>query len=213
MTTPAILAIDEGTTGTRAALVGPDGAVSGQSYRRLTVRSPRAGVVEQDAEEILARTLDVIADAVGSAGRRRVVAVALANQRGTAVLWDTGTGRALTPAVVWQDTRYAEELARLAPEWDADLWKATGRPVGVRSFYLWAARAIREIPAVGECHRAGRLAFGTIDSWLLFHSPPNGPGWPRRPTRPRWAPTGSPSTATTPNGSTGSGSRRRCCRG
>lgn len=169
--TDVILAIDEGTSGTRAALVGADGHVSCLEYTTLTVDSPRPGVVEQDANVLLDKTLAVCRATLANADRegRRVVALAIATQRATAVLWDTATGRALVPAMVWQDTRYAAELERLAAAWDAKLRPSVGRPAGVRSPYLWAARHLRETPAVADAWRARRLAFGTIDSWLLWH--------------------------------------------
>ncbi|WP_017596149.1 FGGY family carbohydrate kinase [Nocardiopsis potens] len=164
-----ILAVDEGTTGTRAALVSPDGAVSEPAYRRLGVDSPRPGVVEQDADEIWASTLEVCRAAVAAGGGAAPAAVAVAVQRATGVLWDARTGRALVPAMVWQDTRHAGELAALAGAWDARLTAATGRPTGVRSPYLWAARHLERTPEVRAAHRAGALRFGTVDTWLLWN--------------------------------------------
>ncbi|NOV22369.1 glycerol kinase [Cupriavidus necator] len=166
-----ILAIDEGTSGTRAAVVAADGHVKCLHYAALEIHSPCPGVVEQDADALLARTLAVCRATLAQAANENlnVVALAVATQRATAVLWDTATGRALVPAMVWQDTRYAAELDQLAPAWDATLRDTVGRPVGVRSPYLWAARHLRDTPAVAEALRARRLAFGTIDTWLLWH--------------------------------------------
>ncbi|MGO4761567.1 FGGY family carbohydrate kinase [Cupriavidus sp. 2KB_3] len=166
-----ILAIDEGTSGTRAAVVAADGHVSCLEYTTLQVDSPRPGVVEQDANVLLEKTLAVCRATLAQAARDNlnVVALAIATQRATAVLWDTQTGRALVPAMVWQDTRYAPDLHALAGTWDARLRPAVGRPAGVRSPYLWAARHLRETPAVAEAWAARRLAFGTVDSWLLWH--------------------------------------------
>lgn len=170
MTIPAILSIDEGTTGTRAAWVTADGLVHALEYRPLRVQTPVAGVVEQDANAILEKTLDacraVIARAAGNGVT--LVGLAIATQRATTVLWDTVTGRAIVPAMVWQDSRYAEELAALSAEWSEHLIAAVGRPTGVRSPYLWAAHHLRETPEVAEAHRAGRLGFGTIETWLLW---------------------------------------------
>ncbi|MEV7661501.1 FGGY family carbohydrate kinase [Paenarthrobacter sp. NPDC089316] len=166
----AILSIDEGTTGTRAAWVTVDGAVHGLEYRHLAVASPRPGVVEQDADEILAKTIDACRVVVRRAAEAGVelVAVALATQRSTAVLWDTATGRALVPAMVWQDSRHAAELAQLGKEWNERLISLVGRPAGVRSPYLWAAHHLRETEAVREAHAANRLGFGTVETWLLW---------------------------------------------
>ncbi|WP_454674558.1 FGGY family carbohydrate kinase [Achromobacter pestifer] len=166
-----ILAIDEGTSGTRAATVSADGHVSCLEYQTLHVESPRPGVVEQDANDILERTIEVCRGTIAQARRagQDIVALALATQRATAVLWDTQTGRALVPAMVWQDTRFVDELDTLAPDWDARLRERVGRPVGVRSLYLWAARHLRDTPEVAQAWRDRRLAFGTVDTWLLWH--------------------------------------------
>ncbi|TRM51648.1 glycerol kinase [Achromobacter sp. LC458] len=166
-----ILAIDEGTSGTRAATVSQDGHVSCLQYVALHVDSPRPGVVEQDANDILDRTVQVCRDAIAQAVAegQEIAALALATQRATAVLWDTQTGRALVPAMVWQDTRFVDELDQLAPEWDARLRERVGRPVGVRSLYLWAAHHLRDSPLVAQAWRDKRLAFGTVDTWLLWH--------------------------------------------
>lgn len=171
MSASAILSIDEGTTGTRSALVHSDGSIDSLEYRRLRVRSPRAGVVEQDANEILERTVDAIRATMSHAKDRgiSVAAIAIATQRSTAVLWDSETGRAVVPAMVWQDTRYAAEIAELAPTWDEELIQHCGRPTGVRSVYLWAAHLLRENEEVAELYRQDRLCFGTIDSWLIWN--------------------------------------------
>lgn len=166
-----ILAIDEGTSGTRAATVSADGHVSCLNYQTLHVETPRPGVVEQDANDILAQTLAVCRQTIACAQQQgqQIVALALATQRATAVLWDTQTGRALVPAMVWQDTRYADELAQQAADWDARLRDRVGRPVGVRSLYLWAVRHLRDTPSVAQAWADKRLAFGTVDTWLLWH--------------------------------------------
>ncbi len=170
MRIPAILAIDEGTTGTRAAWVTQDGGVHGLEYRQLSVHSPRPGVVEQDANVILSETIAAVRAVVNSAevAGIEIKAVAIATQRATAVLWDTVTGAALVPAMVWQDNRFAEELAALGPDWDERLLASVGRPSGVRSPYLWAAHHLRETAAVSAAYDTGRLGFGTIETWLLW---------------------------------------------
>ncbi len=167
----AILAIDEGTSGTRAALVAGDGTVSCLAYMPLAVVSPRHGVVEQDADIVLQKTLEVCRRTIAEARERgiNIAALALATQRATAVLWDKDSGAALVPAVVWQDSRYAEDLKPLAAAWDERLIRLAGRPVGPRGVYYWAARHIEETPAVTQAYKAGRLAFGTVDTFLLWH--------------------------------------------
>ncbi len=169
MTPAVILSIDEGTTGTRAALVHADGRIDSLEYRRLRVTSPRAGIVEQDANEILARTVEAIQATMAQAKHRglEVGGIAIATQRSTAVMWDSQTGRSVVPAMVWQDTRHVDELAKLSSTWDEQLIPTVGRRVGVRSPYLWAVHHLANSPDLAELHRQGRLQFGTVDSWLI----------------------------------------------
>ncbi len=172
MTEQVILAIDEGTTGTRAGLVKADGSVEGLTYRRLSVASPTPGVVEQDAAEILDTTLEVVGAAVAAAQQQgyEILALAISTQRATMTLWDAATGEPLTPSCVWQDTRYAADLAeKFAPTWDDQLVPVTGRRVGVRAPYYWAAQQIREVPAVARAFARGTLRFGSVDTWLLWN--------------------------------------------
>ncbi|MFC4911863.1 FGGY family carbohydrate kinase [Actinomadura gamaensis] len=168
---PGVLAVDEGTTGTRAGVVRPDGSVAHVAYRPIGVDHPDRDSVEQDAAEIWTATLAVCRDALAAAHAdgTEVTAVALSTQRATAVLWDRESGRPLTPAVVWQDRRHAGDLLALEAEWDADLLARTGRPVGSRSPFLWAARQIAANPRVAEAAKDGRLLFGTVDTWLAWN--------------------------------------------
>ncbi|WP_369205513.1 FGGY family carbohydrate kinase [Streptomyces sp. PU-14G] len=163
-----VLAIDEGTTGTRAGLVLDDGTVGQVFYRPVQVSHPDPLSVEQDPMEIWRATLEVCRQALAAADGTEVTAVALTTQRATAILWDRVTGLPLLPAVVWQDRRYAHDLLAYEAAWDPVLLARTGRPVGSRSPFLWAARQIAERPEVAAAHREGRLLFGTVDSWLIW---------------------------------------------
>lgn len=168
---PGVLAVDEGTTGTRAGVVRQDGSVADVAYRPIGVDHPDHDSVEQDAAEIWSATLEVCREALAAAHAEgvEVTAVALSTQRATAVVWDRVTGRPLAPAVVWQDRRYAGDLLALEAGWDADLLQRTGRPVGSRSPFYWAARQIAENPRVAEAAKDGRLLFGTVDTWLAWN--------------------------------------------
>ncbi|MFH8983095.1 FGGY family carbohydrate kinase [Streptomyces varsoviensis] len=165
-----VLAVDEGTTGTRAGVVLDSGAVDHVRYRPIEVSHPDVASVEQDPWEIWTATLDVCRQALASArdAHVEVTAVALSTQRATAMLWDRRTGRPLAPAVVWQDRRYARELLAYEREWDEVLTARTGRPVGSRAPFYWAARQIAEHPEVAAAAREGRLVFGTVDTWLIW---------------------------------------------
>lgn len=167
----AILSIDEGTSGTRSALIAPDGSSFATHYESLSIFSTRHNIVEQDANLLLKKTLEVCCKTIAAAkdGGVEIAAIAIATQRATGVLWDTETGLALVPAMVWQDSRYAEILKPFAAEWDSRLIPEAGRPVGGRAIYLWAARHIKETQNVRDAYKKRRLAFGTIDSWLLWH--------------------------------------------
>lgn len=171
MARPVILTVDEGTTGTRAALIDGEGGVHHLVYERLHVSSPRTGVVEQDPMEILEKTKDVMrrAIAAGDEDGLEVVGVAIAVQRGTASLWDRETGRPFVPSLVWQDTRNADILLPYAERWDEALVPIAGRPVGVRNPYLWAAQQLAEHEDIRRAHEAGRLLFGTVDTWLVWN--------------------------------------------
>ncbi|MFI7444799.1 FGGY family carbohydrate kinase [Nonomuraea indica] len=165
-----VLGIDEGTTGTRAAVVLDDGGAAPPAYLPISVSSPDHLRVEQDGAEIWERTVQVCREALAWAAAHQVeiTGVSVSTQRATVLLWDTETGRPLSPAVVWQDRRYAARLRAWEPEWDAHLAEHTGRPVGSRAPLLWAAEEIAGNAAARRAHAAGRLAFGSIDTWLVW---------------------------------------------
>lgn len=167
----AILAIDEGTSGTRAALVFADGTVSEPVYAALSIYNPKHGVVEQDAEQILNETINVCRKQIASAREANIeiVAMALTTQRATAVLWDLKSGRPLVPAIVWQDGRYATELEVFGTRWNKKLTQNTGRPIAGRSHYYWVMQQIKNNENVRKAFDEKRLAFGTIDTWLLWN--------------------------------------------
>src|SRR5580658_6507900 len=111
-----ILAIDVGTTSTRAAVLTPDGRIAGMAATPLTSTSPRPGFVEQDAEGVWTATLGAIGGALAAAGRTAsdLAAVGVTTQRASAVLWDRNTGAAMSPLVVWSDLRGADRAVELA---------------------------------------------------------------------------------------------------
>ncbi|MGH7855972.1 MAG: FGGY family carbohydrate kinase, partial [Candidatus Binatia bacterium] len=113
-----VLAIDEGSTGVRAMLLDRAGRAAGQGYREIGASYPRPGRVEQDAEEIWRKTLQVVGEALGAAGARAgaVAAIGITGQRSTAVAWNRRTGRALHAALSWQDLRAVERGKELLAE-------------------------------------------------------------------------------------------------
>ena len=156
-----ILALDQGTTSTRLLLADDTGLrLLGQM--RHTNSHPAPGYVEQDATEILANCRILLADA-GPAD-----ALGLANQGESCLAWDALSGEPLSPVIVWQDRRTRADLAKLAAQGLADEVRArAGLPLDP---YFSAAKLgwlVREVPAVAEAHRKGRLRLGTTDAFLL----------------------------------------------
>ena len=165
----AILVVDAGTTSTRAMLFGPDGAVLDAESHPLTQSYPRPGWVEHDAAEIRDRSLAAAAAVVERAGgAERIAAIGLTNQRETAVAWDRATGEPLGPAIVWQDRRTEPACRALAERGEGERVRdLTGLPLDP---YLSAGKfawMLAHRPLVAQAGE--RLAFGTVDSWLLWH--------------------------------------------
>jgi glycerol kinase len=115
MVEPLILALDEGTTSTRAILFDSRGRELAEAGRPIRQSYPRDGWVEHDAEEIFEASVAVMREAVARSGRavEEVAALGITNQRETAVVWERATGRPIHPAIVWQDRRTAEACERL----------------------------------------------------------------------------------------------------
>jgi glycerol kinase len=167
-----VAAIDQGTTSTRAILFDADGRPAALAQREHRQIHPRAGWVEHDAGEIWLRTREVIDEALAQAGAstREVAAVGIANQRETTVVWDRHTGEPLHNAIVWQDTRTAALVRELAGEHGVDrLREHVGLPLSTYFSGPKIAWLLEHVPGARERARAGELAFGTIDTWLLWN--------------------------------------------
>ncbi|KHK92561.1 glycerol kinase GlpK [Novosphingobium malaysiense] len=166
----AILVIDAGTTSNRAMVFALDGTVQAIAQRPLTQHYPRPGRVEHDAEEIWQGVLACARQAVTQAGGvDRIAAIGIANQRETVVAWDRASGKPLTRAIVWQDRRTASacEALREAGH-ESAVQAATGLildPYFSATKMGWLLDNVPEVQAAGE---AGRLALGTVESWLLY---------------------------------------------
>ncbi|HEY1796486.1 MAG TPA: glycerol kinase GlpK [Stellaceae bacterium] len=169
MTVPdTVLAIDQGTTSTRAILFDAGGAIRHIAQRELRQIYPRPGWVEHDPEEIWQAVVATCREAVAAAPGP-VAAIGITNQRETTLLWDRRTGRPVHNAIVWQDRRTAEICRR----WRAD---GLGDPVAARTGLVidpyfsaskirWLLDNLEGLPARAA---AGEIAFGTIDSFLLW---------------------------------------------
>jgi glycerol kinase len=155
-----ILAVDQGTTGTTCLVVDEELHVLGRGYCELQQHFPRPGWVEHDPEEIWQSVLAAAASALGAAGARpaELATVAITNQRETTLLWDRSTGAPVAPAIVWQDRRTAERCRELDPDLIRERTGLVPDPYFSATKLEWLLR---------EHHREG-LAFGTVDSWLVW---------------------------------------------
>ncbi|WGL16613.1 glycerol kinase GlpK [Microbulbifer bruguierae] len=166
-----ILSIDQGTTGTTAFVFDGDGRLLGRSYSEFPQYYPRPGWVEHDASEIWQVTLQVCAAALQRAGigASALAALGITNQRETVVLWDRKTGEPVHRAIVWQCRRSSEICAGL---------RSRGLEEGVREKtgllldpYFSASKlswVFRENPELLQKAHTGEIAFGTVDSWLIW---------------------------------------------
>ncbi|MBA3808624.1 MAG: glycerol kinase GlpK [Solirubrobacterales bacterium] len=167
-----IAAIDQGTTSTRLILFGADGQIAAVDQREHEQIHPRAGWVEHDAAEIWRRTREVIGGALASSGAEagEIAAIGIANQRETTVVWDRESGEPISNALVWQDTRTAELVRELAGGAGIDrLRERVGLPLSTYFAGPKLAWMLEHVPGARVRAEAGELAFGTIDSWLLWN--------------------------------------------
>jgi len=166
-----ILALDAGTTSSRSLLFDASGRIVALGQREFTQHFPQPGWVEHDALEIWDTHRRTIADALRAAHAtpRDIAAIGITNQRETTVVWDRGTGRPLAPAIVWQDRRTAVECDRLrAAGHEPEIAARTGLLLDPYFSGTKLAWLLDHIPDARQRAQRGELAFGTIDSWLLF---------------------------------------------
>ena len=171
---PLILAIDQGTTSSRAIAfeTAPEGGLRPVAVSQIELQQhfPRSGWVEHDADEIWSATLQTCREVIRKAGGvGRFKAVGITNQRETSVMWDAATGRPLHRAVVWQDRRTADVTTRLAAEGhEAMVQAATGLildPYFSASKFAWLLDAV---PGARERAERGEVKLGTIETWLIW---------------------------------------------
>ena len=164
-----VVAIDQGTTSTRAILFDSDARAVRVAQRELDQHYPRPGWVEHDPEQIWQDTLAVVREALGPVDPRRVAGIGIANQRETIVIWDRSTGEPIHRAIVWQDRRTADRCARLREEGAEPL--VSDRTGLLLDPYFSATKIAWILDNVaGARARAdrGELACGTIDSFLIW---------------------------------------------
>src|SRR5437660_284196 len=164
----AVLALDQGTTGSTALVIAADGRLLGKGYREFPQHFPEPGEVEHDAEDIFRATLAAGREALQQA-KVTPQAVGITNQRETVCVWDRATGRPLHRAIVWQDRRTARRCEQLVRQRKAPLSRRrTGLVIDP---YFSASKIewlLEHAPGVAARVRKGEAVFGTIDTWLLF---------------------------------------------
>ncbi|MGF3055469.1 glycerol kinase GlpK [Microbacterium sp. YY-01] len=167
-----IVAIDQGTTSTRAIIFDQSGKAVGSSQREHEQIFPHAGWVEHDANEIWSHTREVIDRAVDDArvSASDIAGIGITNQRETTVVWEKSTGQPIAPALVWQDTRTQPLIDRLADDGGSNRFAdITGLPLAA---YFSASKIhwiLENIDGARERAERGELLFGTIDTWLLWN--------------------------------------------
>ena len=164
-----ILALDQGTTSSRAIVFSADGRVVSRAQREITQLYPQPGWVEHDANEILSTQLQTAREALsGVIGE--VSAIGITNQRETTLLWDRATGKPVHNAIVWQDRRTAGQCDDLkAQGLEADWRSKTGLLIDPYFSATKLAWLLEHIPDARLRAEAGELAFGTVDSWLIWN--------------------------------------------
>src|SRR5580698_3929706 len=166
-----VLAIDQGTTSTRSIVFDDHARKMSASQREFAQHYPAAGWVEHDAEDIWRDTLATAREAIAQSGlpASDIAAIGITNQRETAVVWERGSGTPIHRAIVWQDRRTAEDCARLKRDGAEDLVRQrTGLLLDPYFSGTKVAWLLDHVPGARARAERGELAFGTIDSFLLW---------------------------------------------
>ena len=164
-----VIAIDQGTTGSTVLILDEQLAVRGRGFQEFRQIYPQPGWVEHDPEDIWASVVTALAQALNGIEPSSIAAVGITNQRETVVVWDRQTGKAVRNAIVWQDRRTAERCAELtAAGKAARVRELTGLPIDPYFSGTKLAWLLQDTPGIAADARDGKLAFGTIDSFLLW---------------------------------------------
>ncbi|WP_087874244.1 glycerol kinase GlpK [Arthrobacter globiformis] len=167
-----VIAIDQGTTSTRAIVFDNNGAIVSSGQMEHEQIFPQAGWVEHDATEIWDNTREVIGSALSKANltRHDIAAVGITNQRETAVVWDKTTGKPVYNAIVWQDTRTQDIVNQLARDGGADRFKQkVGLPLATYFSGTKIKWILDNVDGAREKAESGDLVFGNTDAWLLWN--------------------------------------------
>src|SRR5574340_90448 len=166
-----LLALDQGTSSARSIVVDDAGAIGASAQREFTQHVPHPGWVEHDAEEIWQTQLATARDALALAGlaARDIAAIGITNQRETTVVWNRRTGEPIHRAIVWQDRRTEPLCAQLRAAGHADaIRQSTGLVVDPYFSGTKLRLLLDHVSGAPLAAAHGELAFGTVDSWLLW---------------------------------------------
>ena len=167
-----LLALDQGTTSSRAIIFNEHGQVQATAQREIQIKTPHSGWVEQDAQEIWTTQIAVVQQALASARilAKDIKAIGLTNQRETTVVWDKRNSKPLAPAIIWQDRRATEWCNQLTQQ---NLQDKIQHKTGLRidpyfsaGKLVWLLENVAGLRALAE---QGHVAFGTVDSWLMWN--------------------------------------------
>ena len=167
----AVLALDQGTTSSRAIAFGRDGRILGQSQQEFRQIYPQPGWVEHDPRDLWRTQREVAAGALRAAGLegKDVAAIGITNQRETTLLWDRRTGEPVANAIVWQDRRTASRCDELRQAGHEALFaRKTGLVIDAYFSGTKLAWLLDHVPGVRARAERGELAFGTVDTWLAW---------------------------------------------
>jgi len=167
-----VLALDQGTTGSTALVVDPDGAVRARGYAELPQHYPQPGWVEHDPAQIWSTTVRALGQAIAAAGitPAEIAAIGITNQRETAILWERASGRPLGNAIVWQCRRTAALCDRLRSDGaEPEIRRKTGLVVDAYFSGTKIRWMLDHDPSLRPRAERGELCFGTVDAWLLWH--------------------------------------------
>lgn len=165
------MAIDQGTTSSRAMVFDHEGRIVSTSWRELSQYFPRPGWVEHDPDHIWSSVKEVIEESIDGSGieRNAVIGMGITNQRETTILWDRGTGEPVYNAIVWQDRRTSEYCDNLKAMGLGE--KIRGKTGLVIDAYFSASKIrwiLDNVEGVRRKAEEGRIAFGTVDSWIVW---------------------------------------------
>ncbi len=167
-----ILALDQGTTSSRAIIFDQAGAIHAVAQKELTPIFPQPGWVEQDPNEIWSSQAGVVTEVLQKAqvSATDIAAIGITNQRETTLVWDRKTGQPICNAIVWQDRRTADICTRLKHDGKEELFQQkTGLVIDAYFSGTKLAWILDTVPGARQKAEAGQLTFGTVDTWLTWH--------------------------------------------